>query len=479
MSELNQSWYSILSSQQNEFIQSFLADNAPRYQRLIAPVGSGKIVVATLITQELVRKKDAKKILYLLPARIIVEQTKSTLEKLELGLPIEYVDLQRFREMITNVSLDISPWPKELLVLFLIDNAKSPDVLEAILKDEWDLIISISIGQRGNRSKIFEIILEKINAKRMLIIEDPGQSLLNGEVEYRSHGVVTTRWSLYIKRLLDSKGITLQLHVIDYERSQEEIAFIHSYIKLAEQINNTALNQFIRPRLVSSSLYSAEQSLRRFSNRLAHHDTFSFLNDSDVTGFKEGQVEHEGSSIQPRKEIRLDPDQISMEVMEALDALNRVPRDSKFDAFTSYIKYECDVKYVLVQSSYAATISYLSSSLNEERDDVYPITGSLSSDKVGFTLNKFRIRGGLLIASIAMLTVEDLELDELIYYDMHNNPALIRQNIACLLRHNQTIDQWNMLTQKKIVSFRDKTKAIPSEEKRLQQLQRIIRQLSQ
>lgn len=478
MADLDQSWKSVLALHQIGFIESFLADDAAPYQRLIATVGTGKTTVAILITQELVLSKSAKKILYLLPNRMIAEQYKERFKQLGLKLPIENVDSRRFRELLTKTEINTSPWPNEGLVLLSIDTAKSSEVLKTIPLTEWDLIVSDSVHYQGHRRMVLESLLENRSGKKLLILEDPTQNLAKDKPEFSYAGIVTTRWTSRDFQFLYPKDIEFRLKVIDYLRSPEEIEFIRYYIKLNEQTGNTSFNQFFRLRLVSSSLYAAEQSLRQIRNKLVHQSALSFLDESEEAESESGTTEEKLYRFGQHDEIDLDPAQLLIGIQQLLDLLNLIPIDRKYETFIRYMMNECRGKNVMVLSSYAATISYLTSSLGEQRKDVYQLLGSTSSDQIHIMLSKFRSEGGILIGSTAALAGSDIGFDELIFYDTLNDPHLIRQVIYQLLARNPLHDLEETGMVKRIITLKDKSKIIPSEERRIQKLQRIVREFS-
>ena len=114
MTEPIQSENHKLTDQQVEFIQSFLSDRAPAFQRLIAPPGSGKPVVAVEITRALVMTAAARQILCFVSSRVVEETYRELLEQYDLKLKFRHVDYGRFRQLITSVTVGASPWPLEL-----------------------------------------------------------------------------------------------------------------------------------------------------------------------------------------------------------------------------------------------------------------------------------------------------------------------------------------------------------------------------
>jgi hypothetical protein len=323
------------------------------------------------------------------------------------------------------------------LALIEMEHAKSPDVLQAILQSEWDLVVSDSVPPQDSRRLVFEALLEKKNAKRLLILENAGQEPAESEALERLGEVATTRWAFSAQQLVEFTGTRFHLRVLPFERSREEVEFLRGYQKLAGLMKTTPNPPSANLRLACSSLYAAEQSLRRVKTP--------------------------------------DPAAGAMEIRRCLELLNRVPSDNKLDALLRYLRDEGRGRQILLQSSFAATLAYLASSLGEERTDTYPISASLSSDEIRSTVDRFQEQGGVLIASTGALRGLAIAIDELIIYDMLIDPLQIGQGLVRLFwRH--PAGAGGQAAEKTIVAFLDQARAIPQEEQGLRQFERIVRQ---
>ena len=330
-----------------------------------------------------------------------------------------------------------------------------------------------SVLEKTGGFELVKRMVEKKNAKRMLMVEGMEQLSSNKSVELKAMGITTTKWTFDAKRLADAAGIELKVETVEYFRSPQEAKFIEKYTHLVKATSDTDFKETIRIRFASSSLYAAEQAVRRLRNSLVYKNNFNF---QDESNWEEIDKERHGISNQPIQESRPDASNLLREIDNTLAAYNLILNESKFDALQGYIHNTHLGRNILVQSSYAATISFLFSSLSEEMEKVYQVSNILPHERNRSTLDEFGREGGVLIASTTFLIGVDLEIDELILYDIVNNPTLIRQNVAKLFRIRQEAPSQHPI-EKRIIVLRDQSKVIPTEEKRLSQLRRIVRQL--
>ena len=473
MTELIQSENRKLTPQQAEFIQSFLSEGAPAFQQLIAPPGSGKPVVVVEITRTLVLTAAARKILCFVSSLVVEETYRGLLKQYGLNLKFEYVDVLRFRELLTSVPVGASPWRSELFALIPLGFSEFERNFKSILQTKWDLVIFDSVLEKTGGFELVKKLVEKKNTKRMLIVEGMVQLTSKQATELKAMGIITTKWTFDAKRHADAAGIELKFGTVEYFRSPQESKFIENYTHLVKETSDTDFKETIRLRLASSSLYAAEQSVRRLRNSLVYKNNFDL---QDESNWDEIVKERHGINNQPIQESRPDVPNLLREIDNTLAAYNLILTDSKFDALQGYIHNIHLDRHILVQSSYAATISFLFSSLSEEMEKVYQVSNILPYERNISTLDKFGREGGVLIASTTFVIGVDLEIDELILYDIVNNPTLIRQNVAKLFRIRQEAPSQHPI-EKRIIVLRDHSKVIPTEEKRLSQLRRIVRQL--
>jgi ERCC4-related helicase len=474
-----------LQQRHDHFVQSFLDEKSSRYQRLVAPVGMGKTDVAVKIIQKISQTKDIR-ILFFLPTKALVENI-SLYIKAEVDIPVEAVDVRKFREMLTKTDIGASPWPINAVVIMPIDVIKSPQVFDYIMQAQWDLIIfndvrfnSLSISNYVSSNvkvepiSIFQFLLKKENASRILILDSILLPHRQGEDDFMERKFVTTNW--HSPMSYDNPlNIQLSLEVIKYQRSPEEIELIQKYLQLQELSKNTTYEDLFRIKDVSSSLYAIEQSLRRIRNTLVHEDALSFIGTSKE-GVPAEVAEWLAIFVSRKKEKLLDFDE---KLTQVLDTFKNIVADNKFDALMKYVR-ECPKgKRILIYGNDADTISYLDTSLKELRRDVYQFSARQKINNQETSPDKFLINGGFLLLSSANITSLrgiEIELDEIILYDIPNSSASTRVIISRLFNTAQPDD--SQLSSKKVVAFEDKSKILPIESDLLQRLKRILRNFS-
>lgn len=128
-----------MSSFQYEFVQAFLSPNSPHHHLLIAPVGSGKIYISSVIVSETV-KSGARRILVLAPVLALLEQYKKTLRDLAWETTIVVLDRKLIREIETLDNKNAF-WANTVAVATWGTASKS-DVSEFILSTKWELIVA-------------------------------------------------------------------------------------------------------------------------------------------------------------------------------------------------------------------------------------------------------------------------------------------------------------------------------------------------
>lgn len=464
-----------------KFIQAFMDEKTSQYQRLIAPIGFGKSALAVKVVKEIAQTPNLQ-ILFLLPTQAIVEQYRYLLNSEGPNILVEVVDMRRFRELLTRADLDKSPWPSNAVILLTLDTVKSSQVFEYIMKTEWDLIVADSISDRQvsllspvqvESVSILEFFLDKKNAKRILILDSVEQNRSQKGYKNKLREVMTTRWSF---KHSNFKDIELSLHTLSYLRSPEEVAFIRSYLQLQKQAKNTSYAPAFRLRLVSSSLYAAEQSLQQLRNRVVHEDTLSFLDAGDETRLQDDLLEDTDFIVRQKKNKDLDPTLFAKSVQTLLAKFNQITTDRKLDVFLEYAKNLPENRRVMVFSSYAATISYLYSSISEQKENVYQLLNWSTFDNQS-QMKRFIKDGGILISSTSSIIGTNIELDEIVFYDTLSNPIAIQQLIGRLFRNNKLAETEKTPIQKNIGAFRDESNIIPTENKRLKLLQEVLLKL--
>ena len=136
---------------------------------------------------------------------------------------------------------------------------------------------------------------------------------------------------------------------------------------------------------------------------------------------------------------KIDLSQLLQGIQHSLSVLDQVDTDSKFDAFLNYFTGS-HAKHILVLCNYAATGSYLYSSLDEILLNIYQVNRSSSFEDNEMAVKHFQNEGGVMISSPGILTGVDYTLDEVIFYDLLNNQTSIGHILGRLFRGSTSLE---------------------------------------
>jgi hypothetical protein len=288
----------------------------------------------------------------------------------------------------------------------------------------------------------------------------------------------TTKWRR--KDIFPSRNMRpLSYNAQIYERTKEEIEFIKKYTSLSKWLSNRSFQNKIRSRLVSSSLYAAEESLRNLRNLLVHEDLRSVLdiNDTGSEFIKDEELLGDINRAQvDRKFTSKDIPKLMSDLSKAFELLDNIQVDSKFNILSQVVRNIQGTKQrTWIYASYQSTISFLSSALSEIKNDVYQLHGQISSRDSSELIQRFRRDGGFLISSTSPLKGIDLALDNLILYDTPESESLI----YTIFTRISGLSREKISEPVNIILFDDMTNTIKSERKRLEKLDKFLQQLIQ
>jgi hypothetical protein len=368
-------------------------------------------------------------------------------------IPVIRVDARSYRELQANAELGLSPWSTPILALVNLDFAKLDHIASSLVDVEWDLTV-ICDAQRvvGLRRRFVNHLVDLNATDRLLLLGDTRTSVHSFD---SVPDLNVVEWTY---DLLDWDGSSLfptprQLEVVIYNRTREEMEFLN---RLMESLPETTEDQGSFRRLLllgaaSSSLYAAEQSLRRWRGRLAYGKSFDHLG-IDPALAEEASVEELPLDQSNLEDASIDADregaqaQLAM-VEDLLAALDRIPADRKFEVLMELMDqlFSRNPGYrVCIFSSFAETVYYLYSSLKEPNpdsrprypgEDVYHLLGSMAYDERDHVLHRFAETGRVLVTTPAGLSDLDLvRVDVGISYDAPVNPVEIKQRWAVLDR---------------------------------------------
>lgn len=451
---------------------------------LIAPAGSGKTVISTIIIHELL-KINKRRILVLVPARQLIDEYRRELGNIVDNTKVIVLERKVIRE-IEALGQKESFW-NNTLAISTFQQALSEEVGTKILSIPWDLIViddleAIIYG--GKQANFLNLIIEKQIAKRLLILSDPAQknysfenskSILDNQLLVEFEITKWTRKDIYP---LGKNTREVSFSVINYERTKEEISFIKKYTSLSKWLSNQKFQNNFRSRLVSSSLYTAEESLRNLRNRLVHGDLNNLLA-ADETGnefIKNEELfgDFNADNIDA-KSSKIDLANLLKECERVLERLDQTQIDSKLDALlTFFINNQVNEKRTWIYTPYLSTISYLFGSISEIATNVYQMSSQVEQNKNLESINHFKSSGGTLIASTHFLKGLSIPTNNLILYDIPQGENLIYLILSRVL-YNMVPD--NLHNPVNIVLLNDTSNILSSEKQRLQSFQKFAEQI--
>jgi hypothetical protein len=475
-----------LDRNQSEFVVKVLNQSSSRFHLLIAPAGSGKTTVSCVIASETIRL-GAKRILILVPARTLMDQYKYILSNSVRGIKIVSLDRKIIREFESSNKREAF-WTDVIVLATLQMIALNEEIREDIFSVPWDLIIiddMASFPKSDSRiGFMVNSMLQKRIARQFLILSDPNQRIdSSGDItEIFDNAILSqlevTKWSNKDVFAINEANRNLKIALVNYERSKEELNFIEKYTRLFKRLSKRKLEGEIRSRLLSSSLYAANESLRGLRNRLVHGDLSSLLSIEDNENEFIKDEELLGDANSSNFDINLSNEELISLIKEcedALDYLDKTQTDSKLNALQElFTNKKLGESRTWVYALYLSTISYLYISLSDKFSNIYEIS---SRTEYGFNaeaLRTFRSNGGTLVASAHFLRGLDLPISNIVLYDVPKNKELIYVILSRALSPRMSNNYDDGVN---IFILNDISDAIDSESKRIQDFQKIVEQI--
>jgi hypothetical protein len=361
------------------------------------------------------------------------------------------------------------------------DNASRDEVSKKILSIKWGLIIAeINRATPGTkRASVLSDVVNKHNSNRLLILSDSYEiSDLKRVLGISYTDFETTKWGRKDFLVVNKPIRQLRLKIFNYERTREESHFINLYVNLSKWLSNKKIQNKIRSRLVSSSLFAAEESLRYLRNRLVHGNINDllipkeagreFIKDEELLGdINSEEIDKRFTNVELTRLM----DNLS----ETLECLDQIQVDSKFNALIKNInEFRQDKHRIWIYAAYKSTITYLYSSIREMIPYTYQIHGQMSSYQIVEAIDLFTANGGILIASLSLLKGFDLPIDTLILYDIPDNENLVFGILSRALFHMSIEGSEKPIN---IYALNDGSGVLKSEEIRLQRFQEYVNKI--
>ena len=458
-----------LNQRQQKFVDRFLSTESLPYQLLLAPVGSGKTILTVSVIDRLMRQPNAGRVLILTDRQELLYQYQISLQNFTSGNKIIRLDRKVVREVETLAGDAL----ENAIALTTSATAIKNDVSNLILSSIWDLIVidhSYSSSD-SKQAQLLKLITGKAITKKLLILVSiyPDYKSIKEILGDSISQLEVTRWSYKDLTSSDKPMRKVKINIFEYQRTKEEVDFIKNYMNLSKLIKNDPVKK-VRPRLVSSSLYAAEQSLRRYRDSIVHSD-IDLLGEIELTLEEEDlQVAGNLTEIKDSKANNDLERQIS-EISHVLQSIDEIKVDSKFNALLSTLNPQgVALGRIWIYAAYRNTVDYLYSSLAETFINVHKIHGSMDTGSVSEAMERFRNEGGILIASGTALMGLTLSIDTLVLYDVPESSASIYQIISRFLfipddKSNDPVS---------IIGLLDKSGILSSENKRLKNFQDLV-----
>ena len=466
---------------------NFLKSEDKRYWEVVAPLGTGKTRLAVALIAHELKESANKRILVLAPTRTLLIGWQS--ELLSFGSPFtaqacspRIVDRKTYLELESSVPVGQSPWPIPAIILMSIDLAKREDMAANLSSVPWDLVIfDESHILIGKRKTLFDRLTESGAIRRALLLT---------AVETQLPSDVVTKVRVGYENVIDWNGqpvfVSFEKKVkpVYYRRTEEEQSFLGELQAFADQLAKKwpygKWQKKIILQVASSSIYATEGTLRRLAdswrpmrNKISHGMPWV---DED---FKRVQRQLSMVADDPwvvnelfgNRTIQAEEFLILYQKLESLlRQMEEIEADPKLDALIAYVRERRKSKekpYFCIWSSFANTVEYLSSSVQDLGMPVYSLTSALELVERMRKLETFRKNGGVLfLTEVASEGLSLQYVEECINYDLPTDPRMFEQRWGRFIRFGRK-------TEFKMVVFIDQSKALFWEEEQLKALKDI------
>jgi len=409
-------------------------------------------------------------------AKALINQYRVVLGEWVSERQVTELDRRLIREIEVSSSKD-SFWT-DIIAITSWSQIVHPEVSSTVSAIQWDLVIAEVSGVASItlRSRFLVRLFKSPIAKRVLVISSPTeQGNIKALLGEHFDELERTRWQLQDIYPNAMPIALLRFEVVDYERSPEEIVCIQRYENIARRLANHGAFRQARLRLASSSIYAAEESLRRLRNQLVHSDAGELLQNPELDSRVSTDPRYDDALIELDKDkLASNQGELLEELTATLHAFGSVRVDAKFQALAKALQsagHKDSGSHTWVYASYRATISYVASSLGELAERVYQLYGSLSPQEAQRSISEFRTDGGILVSSSALLEGADFTTDTLVLYDIPDSRNVIYQLVSRLILSRSASSG----TRPTILVLHDTSSTIPMEERRFQKFTTVIR----
>ena len=453
-------------------------------------VGLGKTIEAGIVTEELIARGRAERVLIVAPAPLTVQWQQEMREKFDRNFVIYDRDTVRtHRKSHPNQNV----WLQEDLIITSVDFAKQDDVLEALrnLEEEWDLAIfdeahhltarrsSDDSIERTQRYKVGEAVAHNTDA--LLLMTGTPHKGKSDQFYFLTDLLDPYRFShesdinpealedLMIRRLKDDMYKTdgtrmfpeKNIEALGVEMSQAEqklydgvTEYIREYYNLAQEEENQAVGftMVIYQKRLVSSIYAIRKSLE---NRMRAIQSDAVAEDlpedvqqliprystepETLTDAERTRVEEELETVtltQNQSQVQAELDRVK----ELWQQAKQIKTDRKAQLLKQFVDRILDddpKEKILIFTEYTDTLEYLRDEIFAGYD-VTQIYGDLDQAQRRREMARFEEEANLMLATDAAQEGLNLQFAHImVNYDLPWNPTRIDQRMGRLHRYGQ------------------------------------------
>ncbi len=453
-------------------------------------VGLGKTIEAGIVTEELIARGRAQRVLIVTPAPLTVQWQQELREKFDRNFVIyDRETVRTHRQSHPNQNV----WQQEDLIITSIDFVKQDDIREALrnLDVSWDIAVfdeahhltarrgSDDSIERTQRYMVGEAVAENSDAL-LLLTGTPHKgksdqfyflvSLLDPyrfghESQINPDGLD----DLMIRRLKDDMFETDGTHMfpekniealgVDMSPAERKLyndvtEYIRENYNLAQQEENRAagFTMVIYQKRLVSSIYAIQKSLENRMRAIQNDAVAEDLSEEvqkllpqystepeTLTEAERQRVEEELETVT----ITLNRTQIEQElyqVKQLWQQAKNIETDSKaqlLQTFVEDILAEDSDEKILIFTEYTDTLEYLRDQIFPEHD-IAQVYGDLDQDRRRQEMEKFEQEANLMLATDAAQEGLNLQFAHImVNYDLPWNPIRIDQRMGRLHRYGQ------------------------------------------
>jgi len=406
-----------LAPHQSAFVDGFFSTQAPRAIVLSAAPGTGKSTALVALLERVLQGSPEARVLLVAPAALL----EHLVDKLRRqGVRALEIDRYRFRELLDSAGSD-PVWPAGVVCALSASFARQDDVLEKLEYVPWELVVEEDAGPPGGLGAASIARLAR-RARRFVIST---RTDLGSDYASAIEGATTIRWGT------DSPAMRFALHEIMFKVSPREVDLGLAVYTLRRALGASTKGARSKAALLSRCLLSSPAALE------------GVLRGIKISEGALGTLERVGPNagaeriIAPQgRGVGHGPRGSAIDLVEsALSVLEEVGRDSKLEAFRSFLEKRVgsDVAHprTCIVAEFAETLFYLAAGIEAVAPKALVMDPGMSTERRFGMLEQFEMDGGILAATFETLQgLEVVQGVELVFYDTPKQQLAIEAFLA-------------------------------------------------